>query len=143
MPQKIVAAIDLAHEGVGVLPVAFDLSRHFKAELFLVTVLPQVPPLVEAFLPSGFHEQAAEDAKAGLREMLEELGMSEADCQFVVRTGVAYDEVIDYASESGADLIVVGSHAPNAADYLLGSTAAKIVRHAPCSVYVVRSNNGE
>jgi nucleotide-binding universal stress UspA family protein len=42
------------------------------------------------------------------------------------------------ATEWGADLIVVGSHRPVMSDYLLGSNAKTIVRHAQCSVLVVR-----
>ena len=37
-----------------------------------------------------------------------------------------------------ADLIIIASHKPGFQDYFLGSTAAKVVRHAPCSVLVVR-----
>ena len=44
------------------------------------------------------------------------------------------------ASEAAkaADLIVIGCHAPGVGDFLLGSNAARVVRHAGCSVYVVR-----
>ena len=42
------------------------------------------------------------------------------------------------AAEWRADLIVVGSHRPVMSDYLLGSNAKTIVRHAQCSVLVVR-----
>ena len=42
------------------------------------------------------------------------------------------------ASDWNADLIVVGSHRPVMSDYLLGSNAKTIVRHAQCSVLVVR-----
>jgi nucleotide-binding universal stress UspA family protein len=42
------------------------------------------------------------------------------------------------AEKFGADLIVVGSHRPSMATYLLGSNAASIVRHSRCSVLVVR-----
>ncbi len=34
--------------------------------------------------------------------------------------------------------IIVASHKPNVGDYLLGTTAARVVRHAACSVFVVR-----
>jgi nucleotide-binding universal stress UspA family protein len=40
-----------------------------------------------------------------------------------------------------ADLIVIGSHHPNWSTYLIGSNATKIVRHALCSVLVVRLPN--
>ena len=51
---------------------------------------------------------------------------------------VALNIVLRVAEEADSNLIVVGSHDPAARDYLIGSNAAKIVRHSHCSVYVVR-----
>jgi hypothetical protein len=53
-------------------------------------------------------------------------------------TRVVYHEVLAEADAWGADLIIVGSHSPSMGTYLLGSNAQKIVRHANCSVLVVR-----
>ena len=52
--------------------------------------------------------------------------------------GSVYNEVLHEADTVGADLIVVGSHRPTMATYLLGSNAATIIRHARMSVLVVR-----
>jgi nucleotide-binding universal stress UspA family protein len=52
--------------------------------------------------------------------------------------GSVYNEVLAEAKKIGADLIVVGSHRPGMATYLLGSNASTIVRHAECSVLVIR-----
>ncbi len=53
-------------------------------------------------------------------------------------SGGVYHELLREATDWGADLIVVGSHRPVMSDYLLGSNAKTIVRHAECSVLVVR-----
>ena len=55
-----------------------------------------------------------------------------------VRRGRAHSVILAYAVEAGADLIVVASHQPGVQDFLLGSTAARVVRHATCSVLVLR-----
>jgi nucleotide-binding universal stress UspA family protein len=47
-------------------------------------------------------------------------------------------EILGIAEEAGADLIVVGSHRPAMGDYLLGTNASRVVRHAGCSVLVAR-----
>ena len=49
-----------------------------------------------------------------------------------------YAEILAVAEEAEADLIVVGSHRPAMKDYLLGTNAARVVRHARCSVLVAR-----
>jgi nucleotide-binding universal stress UspA family protein len=43
----------------------------------------------------------------------------------------------------GADLIIIGSHKPSIRTHLLGSNAEKIVRHANCSVMVVRRHKDQ
>lgn len=48
--------------------------------------------------------------------------------------------IIDFAAKIKADCIVVGSHKPGLIDYLLGSTAARVVRHATCAVHVLRNS---
>ena len=52
--------------------------------------------------------------------------------------GTSYHEVIESAKEKKADLILINSHKPDFKDYLLGSTAGKVVRHAQCAVLVDR-----
>jgi len=48
--------------------------------------------------------------------------------------------IIDYAVSHDIDCIVLGSHKPGLSDYFLGSTSARVVRHAPCAVHVHRSD---
>ena len=53
--------------------------------------------------------------------------------------GGIYKEILHCAEETGADLIVMASHRPGYEDYLIGPNASRVVRHAKCSVVVVRS----
>ena len=46
--------------------------------------------------------------------------------------------VLDTAEWANGDLIVIASHVPRVSDIFLGSTAAWVVRHADCSVHVIR-----
>lgn len=56
-----------------------------------------------------------------------------------VREGDARHAILDAAAEWAADVIVVGSHGRRGMDrFLLGSVSENIVRHAPCSVEIVR-----
>ncbi len=61
----------------------------------------------------------------------------------MVRMGSVYAEVLDEAGRIGAALVVVDSHRPSMATYLLGSNAATIVRHATSSVLVVRGGSDQ
>ena len=54
--------------------------------------------------------------------------------------GRSYRAIVEYAEQHGMDCIVVGSHKPGLSDFFLGSTAARVVRHAPCAVHVCRTS---
>jgi universal stress protein F len=104
------------------------------AKLTLIHVIEQIPSYATTYLPAGFHEN---NVKAVLGE-LEALALPVPGAKAVVIDGHAGRTLLDYAAKHGADCIVVGSHKPEMADYLLGSTAGHIARHAKCSVHVVR-----
>jgi universal stress protein F len=56
----------------------------------------------------------------------------------MLTSGHAGRAIVDYASENNIDCIVMTSHKPGVEDLFLGSTAARVVRHAKCSVHVIR-----
>ena len=60
------------------------------------------------------------------------------DAEAIVLTGHAGRTITDYAEKIGADCIIVGSHRPDMKDFFLGSTAARIMRYAPCSAHALR-----
>ena len=60
------------------------------------------------------------------------------DVDIAVVSGHAGRTILDFAGEQGIDCIVMNSHRPDLTDYFLGSTAARVVRHARCAVHVLR-----
>jgi nucleotide-binding universal stress UspA family protein len=60
-------------------------------------------------------------------------------CTTSVRIGIPYEEILKEAEAVGPDLIVVGAKAgPAFGPFLLGGTAERVARHAPCPVLVMR-----
>ena len=60
-----------------------------------------------------------------------------------VVSGVPYDEIVRFAEDHDADIIMIGHRGmSNLARFFLGSVASKVVAHAPCSVYVRRPRSG-
>jgi universal stress protein F len=57
---------------------------------------------------------------------------------FHVKEGSPKDNILELAKTLPADLVIIASHRPDITTYLLGSNAAAVVRHADCSVLVVR-----
>lgn len=64
---------------------------------------------------------------------------SDGEIAGILKIGTSISAEIRYAAkEISADLIVMGSHDPHFTDYVIGSNAAHVVLHTPCSVLVVR-----
>ena len=66
------------------------------------------------------------------------------DANFQIRVGRAFDQICQVASEIQADLIVLATHGRTGWERaLLGSTAERIIRHAPCPVLVARQSRSK
>ncbi len=89
---------------------------------------------VSAYLDERDVQKAFDAAQVRLTERVADL----PDVTAVILKGHTGRSITDYADQIKADCIVIGSHKPGLMDYFLGSTAARVVRHAPCAVHVVR-----
>ena len=136
MYKNIVVPIDLesAERGKAMLDEAKRLVDH-GGKVTVVNVVPDVPGLITAELPEGLIQKAAQDARSKLLEMVKAAGL-EAGVE--VSSGSPHHAIVGVADNIGADLILIASHRPGVRDYLLGATAANVVRHAKCSVHVMR-----
>jgi len=142
--QNIVVLVDLDEESSWrrALPRAIDYAGHAGARLHVLTIVPDEMfkmTVVAQIIPEDYEDKLIEDAKRRLAEIVAGQATAEGpEIEPVVRLGSVYKEALRYARDIGAELIVLGAHKPELKDYLLGSNASQIVRHAPCSVWVVR-----
>lgn len=129
------------------VPIAFDHERdvpqavHIAKSLLAaggkitaLHVVEQLPSYATEYLTKAQIDGARADIEAGLREKT----MNDPDIEIAVVEGHSGRTILDQADKRGSDLIVVASHCPSVQDYFLGSTAARVVRHAKCAVHVVR-----
>lgn len=121
------------------ITAAAGLADQSGGEVLLVGVLPVMNGYVTEFLPADFEAGFEKETQDRISTVAVESGLKPGRFAIRLRTGSVYHEVIDEAKESAVDLIVVTSHRPQMSTYLLGSNAAKIVRHATCSVLVLRN----
>ncbi len=140
MFQSILIPVDIAEPELAkaALDKAMALGRLNNAKLMLVYVRSLVPMTYMEFAPPDFDQLEESKAREILNSMAARLDYKQDRISTSVRLGSVYAEVLALASEIKADLIVVGSQRPTMATYLIGSNAKTIVRHAMCSVLVVR-----
>jgi len=143
--KQILVGLDGSPRAPAVLAAAASVARATGAKLTLVRSV-GIPPDVPVDFWKATDEPLLELLQRHARESLEALAATApkdvlGGCEVIV--GVPWQTVCDRAREVGADLVVVGSHGYGGLDRLLGTTAAKIVNHASCSVLVVREAQGE
>jgi nucleotide-binding universal stress UspA family protein len=141
MYRNVLVPVDLSdkHSWRKALPTAISLCETFEAKLHLITVVPDFGlPMVGQFFPEGYEAKLRQQAARQLKEFAAQQVPGEIECRRIVAEGKIYQEILKAADAIKADLIVMGSHRPELADYLLGPNAGKVMRHARCSVMVVR-----
>ncbi len=136
MYKTILVPIDMAHveKGKAMIDIAIA-HRAEDAQVILLNVVEVVPAWVASQLPSGILDESRQSTLEELKAIADAVNIN-VDVE--VRAGHPYKTILEVADKTGTELIIIASHQPGLEDYFLGSTAAKVVRHAKCSVLVVR-----
>ncbi len=136
MYSKILVPMALDHAlSPKTLAIAQQLSTE-GAEIIALHVYESLPNTVSVHIDETTLKKEFEYARKQLHEKI--AGIDGVKPELI--KGHTYRTIINYASENNIDCIVMGSHNPSLSDYLLGSTAARVVRHARCAVHVHRSS---
>ncbi len=147
--KRIVAAVDGSQPSLNAVELAADLAAKYDAELLLFAVVQQVAPVMNADLQAYARIEnvgaplaevgleTSETALAGARLTAQGKGASRVATHSSF--GDPADEIIAFAVDRQADLIVMGSRGHGRlAGLLLGSVAQKVLAHAGCPVLIVR-----
>ena len=142
--KRILLATDFSDCSEHALRYACEFAEAFAAELHLVYVN-EPPAAAYSEFGVGFVgvDGLEEDIKRSATAKLDALPGQEWQDKLTVSRAVLFGtpfiEIVRYARENDIDLIVLGTHGRGAiAHMLMGSTAEKVVRKAPCPVLTVR-----
>jgi nucleotide-binding universal stress UspA family protein len=142
--MKILLAVDGSPHSQAAVDEVARRPWPSKSTIRVLSVIqPYTPPATEFVLAGATLEdirrQQTADAEGLTGRAADAVKATNMSTDTAVREGDPRSEIVDEANEWGADLIVVGSHGRTGVKrWLLGSVAGAIVRHAPCSVEVVR-----
>ena len=141
MAKNILMPIDLSDEASWKksLAEALDMLRDGGA-LHVVTVLPDFGlAQVSNYFGKDFEKKALHEMGEALTAWVNANVPDHVEVHPHMLHGKIYDEILRAADKLGVDVIVMGSHRPELKDYLLGPNAARVMRHARQSVYIVRN----
>jgi nucleotide-binding universal stress UspA family protein len=140
--KRILVPIDFSPQSRKAMEYGFSFAKQFNAEVLLLHVIEMTPlpapPLTvvqDETTQATLHENAARE----LAQWRDEIS-SQVAVKASVRNGIsAQAEIVNAATEGNIDLIVLGTRGlTGLAHLLVGSTAERVVQHAPCPVMVVR-----
>ncbi len=142
--NRILVPVDLSEASLNALHYALPFAKLFGAEITLLHVV--TPPVYpQEFGYTGLTEvEQSTDAKRRLDRMAKAQIPKGIKLVKLVSIGIASAEIVETAKTSQIDLIIATTHGYTGLKHvLLGSTAERVIRHAPCPVLVVRDREHE
>jgi len=140
--DRVLVPVDLSEQSTLVVDHAVGLATAYGAPIDLLHVVE------EAAFPTAYGMDpmtpSQPDVQERAREALEALAAEIEDFDEALNThvlaGYAARDIVDFADEYAADLIVMATHGRTGLQrFLIGSVAEKVVRSAPCPVFTVKS----
>lgn len=142
--ERILVPVDFSEHSKAALAHARGLAAAYKARLQILHVIEEV--VHPGFYMTGktsiyeMRPDIRERAKKAMKKLFDETPGPKAEADFVCADGRAHRAILEYADKEKADLIVIATHGLTGLQHLLlGSTAEKVVRRAPCPVFAVKS----
>ena len=141
--EKILTAIDFSESSDFAFEYALTLARQFQAELTIMHVINEPVDLRGFYVPHISFEQLEKEIEEGAEKMMEKFCQTKMGdftrYTTAVVAGIPYEEILRKAEETGASLVVLGTHGRTGIDHLIfGSTAERVVRSAACPVLTIR-----
>jgi universal stress protein A len=138
--KKILVPVDFSDCSKKALQYAVRFARQFGAELTLLHVVPRYPAIPDM---GPIDVETLQEGRTQLEVVRLTIGDLAAS-HTLMRTGTPHIEILDVAKERNIDLIILATHGRTGLTRaILGSTAERVVRQAPCPVLVVREKERE
>lgn len=138
--DKILIVADDSEPSVKAIAFGFNLARHLSAKVILLSVVDPIDSLGNpdaGVFPDDALMASKATAEVFLRKMKEVYGEG-VETELLTPVGDIQPTIAKRAEQSGADLIVTGSHSRTGLSLLFkGSVAASIIHHARVPVCVV------
>lgn len=137
--RRILLPIDFSKNARQALCYAIPLAAQFGAHITLLHVVAPVIYPTEMAIVVMNEKITVNASRRHLAEFVGKFIPEKLLGKIIVRGGQPYFEIAEAAREMKADLIVLTTHGYTGIQrVLLGGTAERIVRHAPCPVLTIR-----
>ena len=143
MYDRILLPTDGSDAGNRAVDQALGLAAETGATVHLLFVLEDIPYAPE-MMDDTVEAQLREIGEAAIEEIRGSADEAGVEVVEALRDGAPHSAILEYAADTGADLIVMGTHGRSGLDrYLLGSVTERVVRTADVPVLTVRMSEDE
>jgi len=141
--KSILFPTDFSEGASQALQYATDMAKKYGAKLHIVHIIYDIGKASGWYVPHRSVDEMYKEIQEGAKKELEKFGVEELNgiknLERSVLMGVPHEEIMNFAAKNKIDLIIMGTHGRSGIDRILfGSTAAQVVRYAPCPVLTVR-----
>lgn len=144
MTRKLLVPIDVTESELAhtIITHTQNESRFDTAEIHFLAVVQPFPYYPALGGRHSIHipsiDELVNDARKTLEKTVRNFEIPDVKTFIHVTAGSPKDKILEMAGKLSANLIIISSRRDKFTKYLLGSTTAAVVRHAECSVLVVR-----
>ena len=149
--KKILIALDYNPSAQKIAEAGYDLAKSMNAEVVLLHVMAEAIyyPAYEYSPIMGFNnfigpevlpQTTADELKKNAAEFLEKSKelLQDTSIQTIIKEGEVPKTIIETATETGAAIIVLGSHSRHGLDKILtGSIAEKVLHHSALPLFII------
>jgi nucleotide-binding universal stress UspA family protein len=144
--KRILVPVDFSPPSLRAVRFAREWAVRFRAEVCLLHVIEPTTTVAPFGVEPVLLPTPPPNFRSKVKTELEKLARKEFSRSTKVsarlREGVAYDEIVTAARKLKSDIIIIATHGyTGLMRALMGSTAERVVRHAPCPVLVVRDRS--
>ncbi len=138
--NRILVPVDFSAPSGEMLKYAVAFANQFRASLVLFHVVDRINvPSRVVYYATHLQMTVLHAGMTKLSGWAKRYVPDDVEVEQVVRAGEPYDVIREVARRERADLIIIAARGHGAVKrFFIGSTAGRVVRHAPCPVLVVR-----
>ncbi len=143
--ERLLLATDFSESSKEAFDYAVHLARNLKTKLTLLHVFESpffYPPEISLnAYPEVYQwvQDFREEEMRRIEALADQVRKAGIPVEFIFKEGIPFVEISKTAKEIGADLLILGTHGRKGLSHIvMGSVAERVVREAPCPVFIVR-----
>lgn len=145
MFKNILCPVDMHPRSKMALRKAINIAHQFNSKIVLLSIheefLSKKQMIMSRVSVSSLGDEfkkIATEAKNDMKNLVKDLEADDIKCQYILRDGIPADIIVKLSDEMDIDLIVMGTNGRDSlTDYIVGSTAQKVVEKSKCPVLVM------